>query len=71
MEFIEGVTLRQKLASGLLPLTDALDAAYQVALALTAAHEAKIIHRDIKPENIMLRRDRIVKVLGLWFSKTD
>jgi Tol biopolymer transport system component/serine/threonine protein kinase len=69
MEFIEGVTLRQKLANGPLPLADALDVAYQVALALTAAHEAKIIHRDIKPENIMLRRDRLVKVLDFGLAK--
>jgi eukaryotic-like serine/threonine-protein kinase len=69
MEFIDGLTLRQTLASGPLPLTDALDIAYQVAMALTTAHEAKIIHRDIKPENIMLRRDRLVKVLDFGLAK--
>jgi Tol biopolymer transport system component/serine/threonine protein kinase len=69
MEFIDGLTLRQTLASGLLQLTDALDVAYQVALALSTAHEAKIIHRDIKPENIMLRRDRLVKVLDFGLAK--
>lgn len=68
-EFIDGVTLRQKLATGPLPLTDALDIACQLAMALTAAHEAKIIHRDIKPENIMLRRDRLVKVLDFGLAK--
>ncbi|HJY28468.1 MAG TPA: protein kinase [Pyrinomonadaceae bacterium] len=69
MEFIDGLTLRRKLASGPLPLTDALDIAYQVAMALTAAHEANVIHRDIKPENIMLRRDRFVKVLDFGLAK--
>ncbi len=52
-EFIEGITLRQKLANGPLPLRQALDIACQAALALTVAHEANIIHRDIKPENII------------------
>ncbi len=69
MEFIDGLTLRQMLARGPLPLTDALDVTSQVALALTTAHEAKIIHRDIKPENIMLRRDGLVKVLDFGLAK--
>ena len=68
-EFIDGVTLREKLSAGPLKLNEALDVAWQVALALTAAHEAKIVHRDIKPENIMLRRDRIVKVLDFGLAK--
>jgi Tol biopolymer transport system component len=68
-EFIDGVTLGQKVSAGPLKLNEALDIACQVALALTAAHEAKIIHRDIKPENIMLRRDHIVKVLDFGLAK--
>jgi eukaryotic-like serine/threonine-protein kinase len=68
-EFIDGVTLRQRLLSGRLNLTEALDIAAQTATALAAAHEAGIIHRDIKPENLMLRRDGFVKVLDFGLAK--
>jgi serine/threonine protein kinase len=69
MELIEGVTLRQRLAGGRLLPVDALDITIQVASALTAAHGAGIVHRDIKPENIILRPDRIVKVLDFGLAK--
>src|SRR6266576_5656296 len=53
-EFIEGETLRQRMASSPMKIGDALDVATQVAWALSAAHQAGITHRDIKPGNIML-----------------
>jgi serine/threonine protein kinase len=68
-EFIDGQTLRQRLAEGDLTLQAVLDIALQVAAALAAAHEAGIIHRDIKPENIMVRRDGLVKVLDFGLAK--
>ena len=68
-EFVEGQTLRQKLANGPLKMREALDIAFQMAMALTAAHDAKIIHRDVKPENIIVRRDRIVKVVDFGLAK--
>jgi serine/threonine protein kinase/Tfp pilus assembly protein PilF len=68
-EFIDGKTLRQRIKSGRLSTTEALDVAIQVASALAAAHEAGIVHRDIKPENIMIRRDHLVKVLDFGLAK--
>jgi len=68
-EFIDGQTLRQRMASEHLSLSAALEVAMQTASALSAAHEAGIIHRDIKPENIMLRRDGYVKVLDFGLAK--
>src|SRR6185436_18261036 len=68
-ELIDGLTLRQQLASGPMKLPAALDVAIQVASALTAAHVVGVIHRDIKPENIMLRSDGYVKVLDFGLAK--
>src|SRR5438477_7701243 len=68
-ELIEGETLRQRLMRGRMELSEAVDAAIQVASALAAAHEAGIVHRDIKPENIMLRPDGYVKVLDFGIAK--
>src|SRR5437867_5156126 len=63
MEHIDGETLRHRLASGPLKLSETIDIARQAASALSAAHNAGVVHRDVKPENIMLRRDGYVKVL--------
>jgi serine/threonine protein kinase len=68
-EFIEGLTLRQKMREGLLDLNAALEIAQQMTSALVAAHQAGIIHRDIKPENIMIRPDGLVKVLDFGLAK--
>ena len=67
-EFIEGVTLRQRINEGM-KLAEVLDVAIQTAGALAAAHVAGIIHRDIKPENIMIRRDGYIKVLDFGLAK--
>ena len=68
-EYIEGETLRERLAKRRLNIGEVLDIAVGVASALAAAHDAGIIHRDIKPENIMLRPDGYVKVLDFGLAK--
>ncbi|HTL79939.1 MAG TPA: protein kinase [Candidatus Babeliales bacterium] len=68
-EFIEGVTLRNALASGRMNSHKALEIAVQIASALAAAHDAGVVHRDIKPENIMLRPDGYAKVLDFGIAK--
>ena len=54
MPFVEGQSLRVKLARGALPMTDAIGILRDVAKALAYAHERGIVHRDIKPENVLL-----------------
>jgi eukaryotic-like serine/threonine-protein kinase len=68
-EFIDGVTLRERLAEASIDLSEALDVFVQVAAALAAAHSAGIVHRDIKPENVMIRTDGLVKVLDFGIAK--
>ncbi|MEP6922777.1 MAG: serine/threonine-protein kinase [bacterium] len=68
-EFIDGLTLKQRMRSVRLKLADVLDVAIQVSSALQAAHAAGLVHRDIKPENIMLRPDGYVKVLDFGLAK--
>ena len=68
-EYVEGDTLRQRLASGALPVAEAVAIALQVAAALAAAHARGLIHRDIKPENVMLRPDGYAKVLDFGLAK--
>ena len=70
MELIEGPTLADRLASGLLPLDVTLAIARQIADALEAAHEKGIIHRDLKPANIKLTAAATVKVLDFGLAKT-
>jgi serine/threonine protein kinase/Tol biopolymer transport system component len=68
-EFVEGQTLRQRMAETAITLRLALDVSIQVSSALEAAHAAGIVHRDIKPDNIMLRTDGYLKVLDFGLAK--
>ena len=68
-EFIDGVTLRRKMAAQPLEIPEILDVAIQVASALEEAHSAGIVHRDVKPDNIMVRRNGYVKVLDFGLAK--
>jgi DNA helicase-2/ATP-dependent DNA helicase PcrA len=69
MEYVEGLTLRQTLASGLFALKDALGIAIQVAGGLAKAHEHGIVHRDLKPDNLIISRDGYAKILDFGLAK--
>ena len=70
-EYVEGATLRQKIASLQLTPNDAIDIAIQIASALSAAHARGMVHRDIKPDNVIVRNDGIVKVLDFGIAKLN
>jgi len=69
MEYVQGETLKDKLAAGPLPLKDALEKATEVAEALEEAHKQGIVHRDLKPSNIMLTPQGHVKVMDFGLAK--
>ena len=68
MEFVEGETLRQRLARPI-QLQEFLHIAGQCAEALVAANDRGILHGDIKPENIMLTPAGQVKILDFGVAK--
>jgi serine/threonine protein kinase len=68
-EFLEGMTLREKLEAGPLPARRAIEYALGFAQGLAAAHEKGIVHRDLKPENVFITRDGRVKVLDFGLAK--
>jgi eukaryotic-like serine/threonine-protein kinase len=68
-EFLEGQTLRDRLAGGALGQRKAAEYALQLANGLAAAHEKGIVHRDLKPENIFITPGEHLKILDFGLAK--
>jgi eukaryotic-like serine/threonine-protein kinase len=69
MEFVEGQTLEELLASAPFQKTVALPLIHQISAGLDYAHGQGVIHRDIKPANIMVRADETVKIMDFGIAK--
>jgi serine/threonine-protein kinase len=69
MEFVEGVTLREKIHRGRTELRKLLRYLQHAAEGLAKAHAAGIVHRDLKPDNIMITRDGHAKILDFGLAK--
>ena len=69
MEYIEGVTLREKIHGDRTELRKLLRFLQHAAEGLARAHAAGIVHRDLKPDNIMVTRDGHAKIVDFGLAK--
>jgi serine/threonine-protein kinase len=73
MAYIEGESLKQRIARAPVPFDEAVEICMQVALGLREAHSKGIVHRDIKPSNLLITHGGVVKIVdfGLALLPTD
>ena len=72
-EFIDGESLCQRLASGPIPVEEAVPLVARIADALALAHRKRLVHRDVKPSNILVNNngEPFLSDFGLALSEDE
>lgn len=69
MQYVDGASLRSRIAEKTVTERDVLDFAPQIGEALQHAHDNGIVHRDVKPENVLVDRRNRVRLVDFGLAK--